>query len=312
MKVHHGVEDTDIQNPVVTIGSFDGVHLGHLRVIRHLQRKAAAIGGQSVIISFEPHPREVLYPREKKPGLLTTLDEKIDRLSRLGVDHLIILPFTLDFARLSYADFVVGILVRRLGVRGLVVGYDHHLGHDRQGNFDHLQALGQQHHFFVEQESAFEENHVNVSSTKIRNALATGDIALVNRFLGYNYSLTGTVVPGQRLGHHIGFPTANIDLPDPSKLLPAIGVYAVRVHLGHDSHPGMLNIGIRPTVSHEGILTREVNIFDLDRDLYGTSLTVEILARVRGEQKFENLAELQAQLRRDKATVLTLLAALPR
>lgn len=308
MKVHYGIENIVARDPVVTIGSFDGVHLGHACVIRHLREKAVAIGGESVIISFEPHPREVLYPMEKKPGILTTLDEKVEILERYGVDHLLILPFTLDFARQSYADFVLHTLVERLRMWGLVVGYDHHFGRNREGDFESLQALSRRYGFFLEREQAFEEDKVNVSSTKIRNALAVGDIALVNRFLGYAYSFTGTVVPGQHLGHGIGFPTANIDIPDQRKLLPAAGVYAVNVLVDGETHGGMLNIGVRPTVSQAGVVTREVHIFDFDRQIYGDTLTVRLIARIRGEQKFADIAELQSKLAQDKANALTALA----
>ena len=226
MKVHYGVENIEIRCPVVTIGSFDGVHLGHACVIQHLKEKAASIDGESVIISFEPHPREVLYPREQKIGILTTLEEKIAILEKYGVDHLIILKFTLEFAQQSYNDFVKKTLIDKIKIKGLVVGYDHRFGKDRAGNFENLQELANKYGFFLEKEVVFEEDDVNVSSTKIRNALAVGDISTVNRFLGYPYSITGEVVYGHHLGHKIGFPTANIQVSDERKLLPAIGVYA--------------------------------------------------------------------------------------
>ena len=181
MKVHHGVENIEIKCPVVTIGSFDGVHLGHACVIQHLKEKAAGIDGESVIISFEPHPREVLYPREQKIGILTTLEEKISILEKYGVDHLIILKFTLEFAQQSYTDFVKKILVDKLKIKGLVVGYDHRFGKDRAGNFENLQELANEYGFFLEKEVVFEEDDVNVSSTKIRNALTVGDITTVPR-----------------------------------------------------------------------------------------------------------------------------------
>lgn len=308
MKVHYGIDGLDICNPVVTIGSFDGVHLGHACVIRHLNAKAAEIGGESVIISFEPHPREVLYPLEKKPGILTTLEEKVAILERYGVDHLVVMRFTLEFARQSYSDFVRDVLIGKLHMRGLVVGYDHRFGKDREGNFETLQALSEEYHFFLEKEHVFLENNVNVSSTKIRNALSVGDIALVNDFLGYAYSMTGKVVPGQHLGHKIGFPTANICLADSRKLLPAVGVYAVEVIIETEAHFGMLNIGIRPTVSKSGIITLEVNIFDFDRDIYGEMVTVRFVARVRGERKFDSIEELKAQLQVDKGKILELLS----
>ena len=307
MKVHYGVENINIKCPVVTIGSFDGVHLGHACVIQHLKEKAANIDGESVIISFEPHPREVLYPREQKIGILTTQEEKIAILEKYGVDHLIILKFTLEFAQQSYNDFVKNILVDKLKIKGLVVGYDHRFGKDRAGNFENLQELANKYGFFLEKEVVFEEDDVNVSSTKIRNALTVGDITTVNRFLGYLYSVTGKVVYGHHLGHKIGFPTANIQVADERKLLPAIGVYAVKVTIEQEIFNGMLNIGIRPTVSNDGQVSCEVYIFDFSRDLYGKNITINFIDRIRGERKFNDIEELRAQLQKDQEKILKLL-----
>ena len=307
MKVHYGVENIEIKCPVVTIGSFDGVHLGHACVIQHLKEKAASIDGESVIISFEPHPREVLYPREQKIGILTTLEEKVTILEKYGVDHLIILKFTLEFAQQSYTDFVKKILIDKLKIKGLVVGYDHRFGKDRAGNFENLQELANEYDFFLEKEVVFEEDDVNVSSTKIRNALTVGDITTVNRFLGYLYSITGKVVYGHHLGHKIGFPTANIQVSDERKLLPAIGVYAVKVIIGQEIFNGMLNIGIRPTVSNDGQVSCEVYIFDFSQDLYGKTITINFINRIRGERKFNDIEELRAQLQKDQEKILKLL-----
>ena len=307
MKVHYGVENIEIKCPVVTIGSFDGVHLGHACVIQHLKEKAANIDGESVIISFEPHPREVLYPREKKIGILTTLEEKVTILEKYGVDHLIILKFTLEFAQQSYTDFVKKILIDKLKIKGLVVGYDHRFGKDRAGNFENLQELANKYGFFLEKEVVFEEDDVNVSSTKIRNALTVGDITTVNRFLGYLYSITGKVVYGHHLGHKIGFPTANIQVSDERKLLPAIGVYAVKVIIGQEIFNGMLNIGIRPTVSNDGQVSCEVYIFDFSQDLYGKTITINFINRIRGERKFNDIEELRTQLQKDQEKILKLL-----
>ena len=307
MKVHYEVENIDIKYPVVTIGSFDGVHLGHACVIQHLKEKAANIDGESVIISFEPHPREVLYPREKKIGILTTLEEKVTILEKYGVDHLIILKFTLEFAQQSYTDFVKKILIDKLKIKGLVVGYDHRFGKDRAGNFENLQELANKYGFFLEKEVVFEEDDVNVSSTKIRNALTVGDITTVNRFFGYLYSITGKVVYGHHLGHKIGFPTANIQVSDERKLLPAIGVYAVKVIIGQEIFNGMLNIGIRPTVSNDGQVSCEVYIFDFSQNLYGKTITINFINRIRGERKFNDIEELRAQLQKDQEKILKLL-----
>lgn len=305
MIIHYGIEKINIHKPVVTIGSFDGVHLGHLSVIRCLKDCAGRIGGESVIITFEPHPREVLYPEEKKPGILTTLEEKIAILEADGIQHLIILPFTRELGGLSYDDFVKQLLIDKIGMAGLVIGYDHRFGKDRTGNYESLLHLSEQFHFFLEKLPVFEANDVNISSTKIRNALAIGDITCVNAFLGYRYSLTGEVIEGKKLGRSIGFPTANLQLPDERKLLPALGVYAVSVYVGGIQYHGLLNIGIRPTVSTAGTLSLEVHLFDFTGNLYGETLTVSLIERLRGERKFDDINELKLQLEKDKLTALS-------
>ena len=304
MQLHYGIENLHIDNPVVTIGSFDGVHKGHVQVIASLKRVAEYLQGETVIISFEPHPREVLYPLEKKPGILTTLDEKAAILESLGVAHLIILPFTRALAELTYSDFVRNLLVDRIGVKGLVIGYDHRFGRNREGTFDKLKVLSEKYHFYLEQEEVYEEHDINISSTKIRNALQIGDIARVNEFLGYSYSLSGIVVQGDQIGRQMGFPTANIELKDERKLLPAAGVYAVKVFVGDNSYQGMLNVGVRPTVSCSGEVRIEVHIFDFKGDLYGCNVRVALVARIRGERKFDGKEELAEQLQRDKQSAL--------
>lgn len=312
MQVHYGITDIQITAPVVTMGSFDGVHKGHVQVIGNLKQVAAKLGGESVIISFEPHPREVLYPLEKRPGILTTLEEKIGILKAHGVDHLIILPFTEELANLSYSDFVKRILVDRLGIKGLVVGYDHRFGKNREGSFEVLKAIAGEYRFYLEQEQAYEENEVNISSTKIRTALELGNIALVREFLGYDYPISGKVVHGDKIGRTIGFPTANLQLEDERKLLPASGVYAVRVSVDGVMYGGMLNIGVRPTVSRSGIVRLEVNIFDFHSEIYDKIISVFLLARVRGERKFNDVAELSTQLEIDKQVVLKYLSGCPK
>lgn len=312
MQVHYGITDIQITAPVVTMGSFDGVHKGHVQVIGNLKQVAAKLGGESVIISFEPHPREVLYPLEKRPGILTTLEEKIGILKAHGVDHLIILPFTEELANLSYSDFVKRILVDRLGIKGLVVGYDHRFGKNREGSFEVLKAIAGEYRFYLEQEQAYEENEVNISSTKIRTALELGNIALVREFLGYDYPISGKVVHGDKIGRTIGFPTANLQLEDERKLLPASGVYAVRVSVDGAMYGGMLNIGVRPTVSRSGIVRLEVNIFDFHSEIYDKTISVFLLARVRGERKFNDVAELSTQLKTDKQVVLKYLSGSPK
>lgn len=306
MQVHYGLEDIRIENPVVTIGSFDGVHLGHVQVIEGLKQSARRLRGKSVIISFDPHPREVLYPLEKRPGILTTLEEKIQILDSLGVDYLIILRFTETLAGLSYTDFVK-LLVDKLNIKGLIVGYDHRFGKDREGSFANLQVLADRYHFYLEQENVYETDQVSISSTKIRTALELGDIKLVKTYLGYDYPLSGKVVHGDKIGQKIGFPTANLKINDERKLLPVSGVYAVDVLIGSGKYYGMLNIGTRPTVSTSGIVRLEVNIFDFDQNIYGENIRLNLLFRIRGERKFENIAELTMQLKKDRESVLALL-----
>lgn len=306
MLIHNGTENLNIVNPVVTIGSFDGVHKGHVQVIECLKKVAQMLHGESVIVSFEPHPREVLYPLEKRPGILTTLEEKAEILRSLGIDHLVILPFSRSLAELDYKDFVRHILVDKIGLKGLVVGYDHRFGKNREGTFDKLKELARYYQFYLEQEEVYEENQINVSSTKIRNALQIGDIDKVNEYLGYTYTISGNVVTGDKIGRTMGFPTANIRLKDDRKLLPAAGVYAVKVIVGQQEYKGMLNIGVRPTVSCSGVIRIEVNIFDFTADLYGVEIQLALIARIRGERKFNGLQELSEQLKKDREEVLKL------
>lgn len=309
MQVHYGIEDLHIVNPVVTIGSFDGVHKGHVQVIESMKRVAHHLQGDTVIISFEPHPREVLYPMEKRLGILTTLEEKEKILETLGVDHLVILPFTRALAELEYVDFVRNILVDKIGIKGLVIGYDHRFGKNREGTFDKLKNLSAKYYFYLEQEEVYEENQINISSTKIRNALEVGDIVRVNEFLGYTYTLSGKVVTGDKIGRTMDFPTANIQLNDERKLLPASGVYAVTVLVNGQVYQGMLNIGIRPTVSCLGIVRIEVNIFDFHQDIYGQDIRISLIGRIRGERKFNDTNELKQQLIHDRNVVLDYLSA---
>lgn len=307
MQVHYDTKHLQWVNPVVTIGSFDGVHKGHVQVIASLQRVARQLHGETVIISFEPHPREVLYPQEKPPGILTTLDEKVKILERLGVDHLLILSFTKELAELEYDRFVHDVLVEQIGIKGLVVGYDHRFGKNRTGTFESLKALSAQYHFFLEQEEVYEENQINISSTKIRNALQTGDINRVNDFLGYTYSMTGKVIGGDKIGRQLGFPTANLQLDDDRKLLPAPGVYAVQTWVEGVRYDGMLNIGIRPTVSLDGESRIEVHLFDFSQEIYGASIQINVVARIRDEQYFPSKEALVLQLEEDRRVAKTYL-----
>ncbi|WP_299582503.1 bifunctional riboflavin kinase/FAD synthetase [uncultured Sunxiuqinia sp.] len=304
MKVYRDVSQFNVAKPVLTVGSFDGVHLGHRKVIKHLNEIASQQGGESVIFTFAPHPRLVL---KKDPGslrLLTTLEEKIELLEQAGVDHLIIYPFTQTFSELSYTDFVRILLVNQLQIDSLVVGYDHKFGKDRKGDFDMLQSLSLAFQFKLEKLDVLISDNANISSTKIRKALQEGDITKANRYLGYPFSLHGTVVEGQKLGRKIQFPTANIEASDPHKIIPGYGVYAVLVNLNGVTHRGMLNIGTRPTINknadHRSI---EVHIFDFDKDVYGQQLELKFIKKIREEQKFGSIEGLRSQLEEDKASI---------
>jgi riboflavin kinase/FMN adenylyltransferase len=302
VNVSHNISDLSLSgDSVVTIGTFDGVHLGHRRVIEQVKATAARIGGESVLLTFFPHPRMVLFPNTEQL-LLNTQEEKIALLRELGIDHLIIHPFTREFSMLSSADFIEKVLVQGLRTKRLVIGYDHHFGKDREGSFENLKKSGPRFGFEVEEIPAHETDSIKVSSTRIREALSAGHVDVANNLLGYTYRLTGTVVKGQQLGRKLGYPTANIISPEPYKLIPGNGVYAVNVISGGKRYGGMMNIGVRPTV--DGLhRTSEVNIFDFSADIYGETLTVEFVQWVRGERKFDGLDALKLQLAADKIVV---------
>lgn len=304
MKVYTNIEDfKNVKNPVVTTGTFDGVHLGHQKIISRLQEVAKKHSGETVLLTFYPHPRMVLFPDDNELKLLNTQQEKIELLKKYGIDHLIIYPFTKEFSRMTSVEFVRDILVNRIGTKRLVIGYNHHFGRNREGSFEHLKEYGTLYGFEVEEIPAKDIDHIEISSTKIREALKTGDIKTAGTFLGYNYSLTGKVVDGKKLGKTIGYPTANIFVDDKYKLIPADGVYAVNVKHKGTMYGGMLNIGNNPTVNGK-MKTIEVNIFDFNKEIYGDEATIYFLARLRDEVKFNGLEELKAQLVKDKDNAL--------
>lgn len=263
------------------------------------------MGGETVILTFFPHPRMVLFPNTEQL-LLSTEDEKVQLLREMGIDHLIIHPFTREFSMLNSVQFIEQILVKGLKTKRLVIGYDHHFGKDREGSFENLRRSGPELGFQVEEIPAHETENIKVSSTRIRQALTSGDVEVANNLLGYHYKLTGTVVKGQQLGRKLGYPTANIVSAEHFKLIPGNGVYAVNVLTGGKRLQGMMNIGVRPTI--EGMnRTVEVNIFDFDADIYGETITIEFVKWVRGEKKFAGLDELKTQLGTDKIVVENIL-----
>jgi len=302
VKIHRDLNNFYAQNPVLTVGTFDGVHLGHRKIIARLHDLAKAINGESVIFTFDPHPRKIVAPAETNLRLLTTLDEKIELFEQSGIDHLIIYPFTPEFAQLTYEEFVEQILVGQIHTKSLVVGYDHKFGKGRQGDFEFLKNCADRLGFQIEKLDVLLMNESNISSTKIREAIQIGDFDTANAYLGYPFALHGTVVEGQKLGRLIQFPTANIEASDPDKIIPGYGVYAVQAKVLNQTYIGMLNIGSRPTVNHNADQrTVEVNLFDFDSDIYGEHLELVFFRKLREEQKFDSLDALKEQLAKDKA-----------
>lgn len=300
MKVYHSIDEFEkVKNAVVTTGTFDGVHIGHRKIISRLNQTAQKIGGESVLLTFHPHPRMVLFPEDHGLELITTLDEKIKLLADAGVQNLIIHPFTKAFSRISSIDFIRDILVEKLGTATLVIGYDHHFGRNREGSFEHLRESGPVYGFEVEEISAQDVDDVAVSSTKIRKALHEGDVRTAGKYLTHPYQFTGTVIHGDKLGRELGFPTANLQIDNAIKAVPANGVYACYVLFNEKKMKGMLNIGTRPTVS--GNMNRmEVHIFDFNQELYGQQLTLQLIDRIRDEKKFVNTDQLKQRLSIDK------------
>lgn len=308
MNIYRHINEFCFQkNVVLTAGTFDGVHLGHKKIIDKVVQSAKKIDGESVILTFFPHPRMVLYPEGNDLKLLNTIEEKIELLQQLGVDHLIIHPFSVEFSRITSLDFVREILVNKLNTKKLVIGYDHQFGKNREGSFEHLKEYGPLYGFEVEEIPAQEIQQINISSTKIRNSLLIGEIQAANQFLGYHYFINGTVVEGSQVGRQMGFPTANIEVAEDYKLIPGNGVYAVKIVLENSIYNGMLNIGTRPTIKGNNV-TIEVNIFNFNQEIYNKPIRIEFFEKIRNEVKFNELAELQQQLNHDKQKVLQLFA----
>ena len=305
MKIHRNLNSFYANNPVLAIGTFDGVHMGHRKIIATLHDMAKTMNGESVIFTFDPHPRKVLNVDEASIRLLTTLDEKIALFDQSGIDHLIIYPFTVEFSRLTYEEFVETVLVGQIHLKFLVVGYDHKFGKNREGDFEFLKTCAARFTFQIEKQDVLLMNEASVSSTKIREAIQMGNFDMANACLGYPFPLHGTVVEGQKLGRKIQFPTANIDASDPDKIIPGYGVYAVQAVIQGKSFHGMLNIGSRPTVNNNADhRTVEVHLFNFDADIYGEPIEVIFYKKLREEQKFPSLDALKEQLTKDKADTL--------
>lgn len=301
MKIYQGIEQFEkLEKAVVTTGTFDGVHIGHRTILNRLIEVAKKMKGESVLLTFYPHPRMVLQ-EDAELRLLNTIDEKTQLLEKAGIDHLIIHPFTKEFSRTTSLEFVRDLLVNKIGTKKLVIGYDHHFGRNREGSFEHLKEYGPVYGFEVEEIPAQDIDDVNVSSTKIRKALVAGDVKTANNYLGHNFQLNGIVVHGNKVGRELGYPTANIDLQNKYKLIPAEGIYAVKVRLEDKSYNGMLNIGRRPTInSGNGEISIEVNIFDFKKEIYGEKIQLELIERIRDEKKFDSKEELIAEMQKDQ------------
>ena len=305
MKIFNDISLFSAVNPVVTIGIFDGVHRGHVEILDRIKKLAHTYKGESVVITLWPHPRFVLQPENKELRLLSSLEEKIALLEKQGIDNLVILPFDRHLADITYDRFVSDYLVARIGARHVVVGFNHHFGKDRKGTFENLQKSAREHGILAERLDPVIINNMRVSSSGIRHMLEEGRISAVHEALGYHYFLNGTVVEGHKLGRTLGYPTANIALHEPSKMLPRNGVYAVMAHVSGHVYQGMMNIGVRPTVSlprHER--TIEVNLFGFQGDIYHQPIKVAFFEWLRSEKKFGSLQELKEQIAIDKEEVL--------
>jgi riboflavin kinase/FMN adenylyltransferase len=294
---------------IVTIGTFDGVHIGHQKIIKKLIQETKNADCESLILTFFPHPRMVLH-KTSTIKLLNTIGEKSCLLEKMGLDNLIIHPFDKEFSNLTAEEFVKTILVNILNIQKIIIGYDHRFGKNRVANIDDLILFGKKYGFEVEQITAHEVDSVSVSSTKIREAIANGTMAVANEYLGYDYLLTGKIIKGKQLGRTIGFPTANIKIAETYKLIPKNGVYIVNSHLQDKTIFGIMNIGLNPTVNGED-LSIEVHLLDFDADLYNTQISISVIARIRDEEKFSSLDLLKAQIQKDKNYAISFLEKIP-
>jgi len=323
LKIYNNLSDfKKLDNAIVTIGTFDGVHFGHQKIIKQLVQKAKADNGESVILTFFPHPRMIIDPENQELKMINTINEKAEILKGLGVDHLIITPFTRDFSNQLPEDYIKNTLVNNIGTKHIIIGYDHRFGKDRSGNLSDLKAAGLHYGFSVEEIMEQDIHDVAVSSTKIRQALLAGDVSLANDYLGYPFSIFGRVIKGDKIGRTIGFPTANIFIEETYKLIPGDGIYAVTVEMESEVrslesealHPkpstlnlqpykGMAYIGQRPTING---MTRniEVNIFDFNQEIYGQDIKMNFLKFLRHDVKFTGLEALTVQLQKDKEATL--------
>lgn len=302
MQVFYSIDEAKLEGkPVATMGTFDGVHHGHRAVIKHLIGEAKKRNAKSLLITFEPHPRIVLNKGARDLRLINNPKEKINLIGKLGIDYLLVLPFTFEFSKTSAREFIQQYLIEKLHVQAMTIGYDHHFGR-MDGEFENVEVLLRSYGVEVERIPEYDVENQAVSSTKIRNAIQSGEVQIANQLLGYKYSLCGTVIHGNKIGRTIGFPTANIMLDYKLKLLPIDGVYVVEVLFEEKLYRGMLNVGFRPTL-HANEKTIEVHILDFDRFIYGSRLEVHLCKKIRNEVGFDGLESLKTQLLKDRKVV---------
>ena len=300
MKIFHEFSEIEKNdNTFITIGSFDGIHLGHREIINRINEKVSQYGGRSLLITFDPHPRSVIS-KNADVKILTTLREKSILLDDLGIQNLLVIKFTKDFSQISADDFVLNYVMKSIGLKEIVIGHDHHFGKGRSGNETTLRKLGRDNNFDVSIVGAHKLNDKIISSSEIRSSLNNGNIKLVNTFLGRYYSFSGNVIEGDKRGRELGFPTANIKLEDEQKLLPALGVYAVEFIVDGNKYFGLLSVGKRPTFYEDGKIIPEVYIYDFNKNIYGKFVTVNIIEMIRREIKYNSAGELIEQMNKDK------------
>ncbi|MDR0265557.1 MAG: bifunctional riboflavin kinase/FAD synthetase [Sphingobacterium sp.] len=323
MKIYRSLDDfSPVENAVVTIGTFDGVHIGHQKILAHLKEAAQKINGETILLTFFPHPRLIINPDDDSLRLINDIEEKVSQLSKVGIDHLIIIPFSRDFSNQTPEEYISNVLVGKLGTKKIVIGYDHHFGKDRKGSMGDLEQFASIFDYSVDEIPEQDINDIAVSSTRVREALIKGDIKTANLYLGYPFELTGTVIRGDQIGRTIGFPTANLQVHEPHKLIPAYGIYAVEVHIYNhiqnittgeyrEESPvsiakGMGYIGTRPTVDGMNRAI-EISLFDFDQDIYGKTLRVKFLHFIRHDERFDSLEEMKAQIKADEVEIRNLI-----
>jgi len=307
LKIHDNYNSYNVQKPVITSGVFDGVHLGHQKILNKVKEVAFINGGESVVVTFWPHPREVLR-KDDSLKLINSIEEKLVLLEKYGIEHVVLIPFTPDFSKLSSKEYILDILVSKLHVNHLIIGYNHHFGHDRLGNFDTILQYAATCNFTAEQVTPKSINKTNISSTIVRKALLDGDIETANKYLGYQYQLSGNVIVGNKIGRTIGYPTANVKVSHNFKIIPKTGVYAVWAKTNNTIYPAMLNIGFRPTLNESAPqLSIEAHLIGFQGDIYDKEITLFFQSRIRDEVKFSGLEQLTKQLDNDREVVSKIL-----